>query len=100
MHQPDVHLCPQPLNQSLLCFVFPGLHRTSLVCSRPSVLPYLPVSLAGSVIAAFPSEFQHLLPIHLCKLSCQSGHWFIIPVSLSCIPPLSLFFLGHSWEAC
>lgn len=35
------------------CIFFAGLHETSLVCSKPLVLAYVLVSLAGSITVAF-----------------------------------------------
>lgn len=35
------------------CIFFPGLHETSLVCSKPLVLAYVLVSLSGSITVAF-----------------------------------------------
>ena len=77
----------------LVYFIFPGLHETSLVCSRPSVLPYPPVSLAGSVIAAFS-------PWIPASASCPPLHAFLSAWSLACgscfliLPCLSSSFLA------
>lgn len=55
------------------CIFFPGLHKASLVCSKPLVLTYVMVSLAGSVtVAFFP------LNTSICFLSTSAR----LPVSL------------------